>query len=116
MGDSAWWVWNLVANMAYGEKYRVVMPLIQKTIHFYQDKFFESTLAIDKQAESLLQESPSSPEAIELITRFGEETGEQMMKDWRNFWMYLFSRYRDGFIVTAPTMKQCTNGERKNCT
>jgi len=114
--DSAFWIWNLVANIAYGERYDVVMPLVQSKIHFYQDQFFLKTADIDKQAEALLKKDPASKEAIDLITRFGVETGEQMTKDWRNFWMYLFARVRDGFTVTAPVKKQCVGSQRKGCT
>jgi len=114
--DSAFWVWNLVANLAYGERYNVVMPLVQEKIHFYQDRFFEATAKIDKQAEALLTKDPSSPEALELITRFGVETGEQMTKDWRNFWMQLFSTVRDGYTVGASKKKQCVGKARKDCT
>merc|ERR1712083_1061894 len=39
-----------------------------------------------------------------------------MTKDWRNFWMYLFAGFRDGFTVTAPKSKQCVGGQRKACT
>jgi len=114
--DSAFWVWNLVANLAYGERYNVVMPLVQQKIHFYQDKFFAATAKIDSQAQVLLSKNPDSLEAIELITRFGVETGEKMTKDWRNFWMFLFAHVRDGFTVTAPRSKQCVGSERKDCT
>merc|ERR1712039_425659 len=114
--DSAFWVWNLVANLAYGERYDVLMPMVQTKIHFYQDRFFKQTAAIDKQAQALLEKDPKSKEAIDLITKFGVETGEQMTKDWRNFWMYLFARVRDGFTVSAPAKKQCDGRERTDCT
>jgi len=114
--DSAFWVWNLVANLAYGERYDVVMPLVQRKIHFFQDKFFEATAAIDRKAEALLRKNATSHEAIELITRFGVETGEQMTKDWRSFWMYLFAHVRDGFTITAPKTRQCKGKQRKDCT
>lgn len=113
--DSAFWVWNLVANLAYGERYDVVMPMVQQKIHFYQDRFFEATAQIDKQAEELFKKN-SSQEAIELITRFGVERGEQMTKDWRNFWMYLFAHVRDGFTFNAPLKKQCIGKQRVGCT
>merc|ERR1740117_833734 len=81
--DSAFWVWNLVANLAYGERYSEVMPQVQRKIHFYQDKFFKQTADVDKQAAELLKKDPNSAEAITLITQFGVETGEKMTKDWR---------------------------------
>merc|ERR1711924_144837 len=64
----------------------------------------------------LLKKDPASREAIELITKFGVETGEQMTKDWRNFWMFLFSHVRDGFTVFPAKKKQCVGKQRKDCT
>lgn len=113
--DSAFWVWNLVANMAYGERYADVMPIVQRKIHFYQNQFFTATAKIDSQAEALLLKNATS-EAIELITKFGVDTGEQMTKDWRNFWMYLFVRFRDGYTTSKPVKPQCTGKQRKDCT
>eukprot|EP00931_Biecheleriopsis_adriatica_P073435 TRINITY_DN47718_c0_g1_i1.p1 TRINITY_DN47718_c0_g1~~TRINITY_DN47718_c0_g1_i1.p1 ORF type:complete len:621 (+),score=95.31 TRINITY_DN47718_c0_g1_i1:211-1863(+) len=113
--DSAFWVWNLVANMAYGERYADVMPIVQKQIHFHQNKFFAATAKIDAQAEALLKDNATSA-AVELVTNFGVATGEQMTKDWRDFWMYLFVRFRDGFTVTKPAKPQCTGAQRKDCT
>jgi len=114
--DSAFWVYNLVANLAYGERYDVIMPLVQEKIAYFQNRFFKATAAVDKQAETLLRKDPSSTAAIELITKFGVETGERMTVDWRNFWMYLFAHVRDGFTITAPKMKQCVGQNRKDCT
>ena len=34
--DTAFWVYNLVANLAYGERYADVMPLVQEKIQIYQ--------------------------------------------------------------------------------
>merc|ERR1712113_600062 len=83
---------------------------------FYQDRFFEQTTKIDEKAQALLEKDPKSKEAIDLITKFGVETGEQMTKDWRNFWMRLFARTRDFQTVNAPRRPLCTKDERKDCT
>merc|ERR1711881_392679 len=91
------------------------MPIVQRKIHFYQDRFFQATAEIDVKAGAMLGEGRSE-EAIGLITRFGVETGEQMTKDWRNFWMFLFARVRDGYTVNAPLKKQCVGKQRDNCT
>jgi len=128
--DSAFWVWNLVANIAYGERYADVMPLVQRKIHFYQDQclfsdnkdscradqFFKTTAKIDAEAEALLLNNSTASEAIELITEFGVNTGEKMTKDWRDFWMYLFVRFRDGFTITDPVKTQCIGKQRRDCT
>jgi len=39
--DSAFWVYNLVANMAYGERYRDVYPLVQQEITNTRTSSFE---------------------------------------------------------------------------
>lgn len=113
--DSAFWVYNLVANLAYGDRYAEVMPLVQAKIHYFQAHFFDATAAMDQKALALIKEGQLA-EAIELVTTFGVDTGEQMTKDWRAFWMFLFSRVRDGFTVTSPRVPQCKAGQRQGCT
>jgi len=114
--DSAFWVANLVANLAYGERYADVMPLVQAKIHQYQATFFESSARMDEQAAALIEKGEVTA-AIELVTAYGVQIGEQMTKDWRAFWMYLFSRVRDGFIVTQPIKPRCiSGGPRVGCT
>ena len=49
-------------------------------------------------------------------TSFGVETGDEMLATWRNFWMELFALTRDFMVVTPPHRKQCTGGQRVNCT
>ena len=40
---------------------------------------------MDKEAAELYAKSPT--EAIEMITKFGVETGEALTKEWLEFWM-----------------------------
>jgi dipeptidase len=111
--ESAFWVYNLVANIAYGERYKDVFPLIQAEISKYQSKFFAEVARVDKEAAELYQKNASA--AVEMITKFGVDTGEQMTKDWLKFWMYLFATTRDGFTVTPSTGKLCdVHGPVKN--
>ena len=115
--DSAFWVWNLVANMAYGERYADVYPVIQDRINMHQGRFFDAVDAMDKKAAALFKAGQTEA-AVDAITTFGVQTGEQMTKDWRNFWMELFARFRDGFTVAAPALPTCDRAkqERSNCT
>jgi dipeptidase len=131
--DSAFWIWNLVgtaffpiyynahfnakltnlffcpkslpANIAYGERYRDVYPVIQQKIAFYEEAFFAKVAVADKAAASLYKTDQAA--AIKYITDFTVSNGEQMTKDWRNFWMHLFSYTRDGFTTTPTTKTQC---------
>jgi dipeptidase len=114
--DSAFWVWNLVSNMAYGERYQSTYPLILSEIVKFQDMFFESCSALEKTVVPMYENDPDA--AIKAMTKFVVETGEKMTTDWRNFWMTLFARFRDGFTITKPVATQCNVavGQRVNCT
>ena len=117
--DSAFWVYNLVANIAYGERYREAYPLIQAEINKYQGRFIAETKALDAKAAALFK-SGDEAGAIKLVTDYGVKTGDQMTKDWLGFWMQLFSRFRDGFTVTAPKTPVCDLTQKpsawKGCT
>jgi len=113
--DSAFWIYNLVANIAYGERYNDVYPLIQQEIHKYQGKFFTETATLDKTAAALFREGQEE-QAVELITKYCETTGNWMTGQWRNFWMFLFSRTRDGFTTIPPKKPQCKHGQTESCT
>jgi len=113
--DSAFWIYNLVANIAYGERYDDVYPLVQQEIHKYQAKFFRETSTLDQTAAAMFNNG-SHAQAIEMVTKYCETTGDWMTSEWRNFWMYLFSRTRDGYTTTPAKLPQCKAGQTKQCT
>jgi len=83
--ESAFWVYNMVANIAYGERYKDVFPLIQSKIAEIQNQLFEAVEKVDKEASELYKTDPAK--AIANITQFGVQTGEKLTKDWLEFWM-----------------------------
>ena len=53
----------------------------------------------------------SDPDAaVEYMTSFMEGTGEQLMQEWTQFWMFLFATFRDGDMLSASTGTQCVPG------
>jgi dipeptidase len=113
--DSAFWIANLIANMAYGNRYREVYPLVQTEIHKHQRRFLDETAALDAKATAAYKIDPDS--CVQLVTEYCVNTGEQMTRDWRNFWMFLFSRYRDMSTVLPPKLPVCTDGQKtRDCT
>ncbi len=53
------------------------------------------------------------------VTDYGVSTGERMTKDWRDFWMRLFARFRDLATTTAPKQRVCDlahGGTKVGCT
>ena len=71
--DSAFWVWNLVANVAYGERADVAMPAIQSKITELEGNLLKQTAAVDAAAKELYKTDPAA--AVEYVTSFGVETG-----------------------------------------
>eukprot|EP00750_Incisomonas_marina_P012629 INCI17126.2.p1 GENE.INCI17126.2~~INCI17126.2.p1 ORF type:complete len:622 (+),score=107.48 INCI17126.2:144-2009(+) len=103
--DSAFWVYNLVANAAYGERYKDVYPLIQERIAQIQGYYFDEVAKMDQEASDLYKKDPSA--AVAAITKFGVESGQAITKAWLEFWMELVARTRDGFTITASKGKLC---------
>jgi len=114
--NSAFWVWNLVGNMAYGERAQEAYSLILQHIHRIQNRLFSDVEKVDKIASDMYKTSPAL--AIGYVTDFGVTTGDSVTKEWLQVWMELFSRFRDGFTVNKAKAKKCDRSkhEVKNCT
>lgn len=106
--DSAFWVWNLVANVAYGGRYDIAWPAIQAKIVELEGTLLTETAAVDAAAKALYAKDPEA--AVEYVTNYGVETGGAMLSEWRNFWMHLFSLTRDFMVVTPPKTPTCNVG------
>lgn len=91
-------------------------PLILDEILTHQDALFAAVDAKEKMIAALYASDPDA--ALKMATEFVVATGDAMTVEWRGVWMKLFSRFRDGFTITAPVTKQCNvaANERVNCT
>ena len=49
--------------------------------------------------------------AIEAITEFGVTMAQELVAEWRDFWLYLFARFRDGVTLVDGT-RVCRADER----
>ncbi|MEG0795700.1 MAG: C69 family dipeptidase [Odoribacter sp.] len=106
---AAFWVFNQVTNFAY-TRYNAIHPEIrakQKALEIQYKNFVQ---AADAGANALLSQNKAT--AIEFLTSFSCNTGDQLTDTWRDFYGYLFARYMDGNIKTAlpgeknPNVKQ----------
>ncbi|KAL1518719.1 hypothetical protein AB1Y20_003006 [Prymnesium parvum] len=113
---SAFWVYNLVAHMAYGERYAEAMPLIAAKVGEVQRRLLGAAAATDAAAARLLAADAHSAAAYDAITRFGVQTGQALVEEWRGFWMFLFARFRDGVTLGAPALPLCSRrGNYSGC-
>ncbi len=76
-----------------------------------------ATAAASMEASFVQMYRPSAPApAIEFMTAFMEQTGQDAFASWLGTWMRVFAKFRDGGIVGAPVLPVCVNGTLVNCT
>jgi len=91
--DSAFWVFNFVANWAYS-RYSEMIVDIQKVQSQLEGNFFSLQPDIEKAALALYKESPEL--ARDYLTRYSAEQGEKTVKRWRELGEFLIVKYIDG--------------------
>lgn len=96
--DAAFWVFNQVSNFAY-TRYSLIIPDIQKKQSGLEAKFFNEVAEIDEKALSLYKKDRL--EAIEIITNYSVSTADSTVKEWKELYKYLFTRYMDGNVKIA---------------
>lgn len=105
--NSAWWVFNWVANWAY-TRYSDMIVDIQKVQKELEGKFASYTPVIDESAVKLYKADPKL--GIQFITDYSVSQGETTVTRWRELGEYLFTKYKDGNIMKERDGKFLTNG------
>ncbi len=91
--DSAFWVFNFVANFSY-PKYSVVIGDVQKVQNELEGRYFAQQENIESTALSLLKNSKG--EAIEYLTNHSISSAENTYKTWKQLGENLLLKYMDG--------------------
>jgi dipeptidase len=104
--DSAFYVFNLVANWAYS-RWDLIYPDVLKAIQAKETQYMTEVKEIDQKAITILDvDGPAA--AIDYVTNYSVNTGNKLVKDWLSFFGDLFVKYRDGYVITAnPTNTAC---------
>jgi dipeptidase len=93
--DSAWWVFNFVANYA-NIRYSYMLPEIQAVQEDIEGTFLALQPVVEKTALDLAKSDP------ELLTRYLTDYsvghGELVVKRWRELGEYLMTKYNDGYV------------------
>ncbi|MFH0895788.1 MAG: C69 family dipeptidase [Bacteroidota bacterium] len=105
--SSAFWTFSMVNNFGYS-KYDRIHPEVEKYQKEYETLFMNEVAALDAKAAS-----SSESEMLEMITQFSVSRGNQLVKDWRVFFQYLFMKYMDGNLKKTEGMKLTENGNGK---
>jgi dipeptidase len=101
--DAAFWVFNQVSNFAY-TRYKDMIPDIQKVQKKLEDNYITLTPAIDKVATDLYTKDKA--QAVEFLTAYSVSQGENTVKEWKNLYAFLFTKFMDGNIKEKDGVKQ----------
>lgn len=115
--QSAFYVFNLVANWAYA-RWDLISPAVISAIQTKEKQYLQEIQSLDSKllamtsqsaAKSSLEEKKATmASAIAMATDYAVTTGNQLVQDWFKFFGQLFVQYRDGYNVTPnPSSTSC---------
>ncbi len=93
--NSAWWVFNFVANFA-NIKYSYMVKDILKVRQELEDDFFLWQPAVEKAAMTLMKDDPEG--AVAFLTSYSVSHGEAVVERWRELAYDLVRKYNDGYV------------------
>ncbi len=93
--NSAWWVFNFVANFA-NVKYSYMIKDIQKVQKELEGNFFAYQPAIEKAATELNKTDPALMK--QFLTDYSVLHGEEVVKRWKQLGEDLVTKYNDGYV------------------
>jgi dipeptidase len=90
---AGFWVFNQVTNFAY-TRYNIIHPEIAEKQAGYEARYIKEIEKIDAEAQKYFAQEPRR--SIEYLTEFSTHTANTLVKEWRDFYHYLFVKYMDG--------------------
>ncbi len=101
--DAAFWVFNQVSNLAY-TRYNAIHPEIEKLQQELENRYVAYTGAMDLAAANLLKKDKNL--AIDLLTEYSVNQGNNTLKKWQELYTYLFTKYMDGNVKTLKQIPE----------
>lgn len=95
--NAAFWVFNQVSNLAY-TRYSDMIKDIQPKQSELEEYYFSLIPVVDKIAQEKYAKNPE--EAIEFLTNFSVSQGANTVREWKQLYRFLFTKYLDGNIKT----------------
>ncbi len=105
--DSAFWVFNLVANYAYG-LYSYIIEDIKEVQLKVENRSHAMTKAVDMAAKSLYEADKDM--MYEYLTDFSVNNAEYTVQRWRELGYHIFSKYNDRYIRTEDKLRPWPQG------
>jgi len=97
--DSAWWVFNFVANFA-NLKYSYMIDDIQAVQQKLEGDMLAYQSYVEKTAREIHKNDPELLSAF--LTDYSVRRGEDVVTKWRELGEYLIRKYNDGYVQEEP--------------
>lgn len=97
--DSAFYVFNLVADFAYHRWDLVYGDVYQKIIE-KETHYMDMVSVADQKAMEYFNAGDEDG-GVEYLTAFSYDIGNTLLREWFHFFGELFVKYRDGFVTVA---------------
>ena len=94
--DSAWWVFNFVANIA-NLKYSFMIEDIQALQSELEDRFLAMQPVIEQTALALAETDPDLMR--EFLTSYSVGQAEEVVRRWKELGEALLTKYNDGYVA-----------------
>ncbi len=98
--DSAWWVFNFVANIA-NLKFSHMAPEILALQQELEGEFFTMQPVIEKAALELMETNPDL--ALRFLTDYSVNHAENVVDRWKALGEHLLTKYNDGYVNEKET-------------
>jgi len=93
--DSAWWVFNFVANIA-NLKYSYMVEDILAVQREIEGRFLAMQPVIEETALALADKNPDLMR--EYLTQYSVGQGEEVVRRWKELGEFLLTKYNDGYV------------------
>ena len=107
--ESAWWVFNFVANFA-NLKYSYMLPEIQAVQSDLEGTFLALQPAVEKTAVDLAGSDPNL--MTRYLTDYSITHAELVVSRWRELGEYLVTKYNDGYVKDEGSPREKGYPER----
>jgi len=94
--DSAWWVFNFVANIA-NLKYSFMIEDIQAVQRELEGRFLSMQPVIEQAALALAETDPDLMREFLTSTSVGQ--AEEVVRRWKELGEFLLAKYNDGYVA-----------------
>jgi dipeptidase len=93
--NAAFWVFNQVTNFAY-TRTRLLIGDLQAKQKELEDGYLTETAKVDEEASGLYLNDPVA--AVQYLTDYSVNAGDKTVKEWKELYRFLFTKYMDGNV------------------